>query len=242
MATTTRTRRQLPEILRTLRTSFPDLQERYGVRSLGVFGSYARGEQRPDSDLDVLVEFDDRSVEERPDVDQLRRELSKALGLKVDLGERKQLKPYIGRMILDEVIDVLGADAPRLIRGHTTRVAEQRREWRDYLRDILDNIERAEEFTQGVLFEAFSADTQRVYATLHALLIIGEAAGKIPTAVRRDHPELPWRRIVGLRNIVAHAYFNVNLAEIWRITTEDLPALRETALNMWREQERTFES
>lgn len=52
----------LDDVLRTLRVHLPELRERYGVRTLGVFGSYVRGEQRPRSDLDLLVEFDERPL------------------------------------------------------------------------------------------------------------------------------------------------------------------------------------
>ena len=53
-----RQRPTLDDVLRTLRVHLPELREHYGVRTLGVFGSYVRGEQRPRSDLDLLVEFD----------------------------------------------------------------------------------------------------------------------------------------------------------------------------------------
>ena len=54
--------RSLDELLARLRAELPDLRERWGVRSLGVFGSYVRGRQRPRSDLDLLVEFDGRHI------------------------------------------------------------------------------------------------------------------------------------------------------------------------------------
>lgn len=85
----------LSDIKRTLRTLLPDLQERYGVASLALFGSYVRGDQRPESDLDVLVTFTDppgllRFIE-------LEQELSERLGLSVDLVEKSALKSRRGR-------------------------------------------------------------------------------------------------------------------------------------------------
>ena len=80
----------------------PFLRERYRVRTLGVFGSYARGEQRRQSDLDLLVDFD-----EPPSLlgfIALENYLSDLLGVKVDLVMRDALKPHIGRHILDEVL------------------------------------------------------------------------------------------------------------------------------------------
>ncbi len=90
---------------RSARTLLPDLETRYGVRYLGVFGSYVRGEQSEQSDLDLLVEFDDRPLSLFGFV-RLENELSDALGVKVDLVERRALKPHIGRHILAEVIAV----------------------------------------------------------------------------------------------------------------------------------------
>lgn len=88
----------LEEIRRTLRAHLPELRERYGVKSLGIFGSYVRGEQGPGSDLDILVEF-----ELAPTFFQfieLEDNLSQLLRIKVDLVMKSALKPRIGERIL----------------------------------------------------------------------------------------------------------------------------------------------
>ncbi len=97
--------RTLAQLLNQLRAMLPDLQARYGVQTLGIFGSYVRGEQREGSDIDVLVEFDDRPLS-LFDFIRLEHELSDALGLKVDLVERRALRRHIGRRILAEVVVV----------------------------------------------------------------------------------------------------------------------------------------
>ena len=94
----------LSEIRRRLTRRLPDLTERYAVESLGVFGSYVRGTQRPDSDLDLLVSF-------RRPIDffklvALENELSDFLGISVDLVPEKALKPRIGQRIRAEVVPV----------------------------------------------------------------------------------------------------------------------------------------
>jgi uncharacterized protein len=92
----------LDEILCVLRMHLPELRERYGVASLGVFGSYVRGEQRRRSDVDVLVEFD-----RTPSLFQLvhmQNYLSSLVGAKVDLVLKRTLKPAIGKRILAEVV------------------------------------------------------------------------------------------------------------------------------------------
>ena len=94
----------LNQLLSHLRASLPDLIVRYQVASLGVFGSYVRGEDQPGSDLDLLVEF-----LEPPSLFgfiRLENELSALLGVKVDLVIKSALKPGIGRHILDEVQQV----------------------------------------------------------------------------------------------------------------------------------------
>jgi len=100
-----RRRPTLDDVLRTLRVHLPELREQYGVRTLGVFGSYVRGEQRPRSDLDLLVAFDARPLT-LIHVIALEQHLSDLLGVKVDLVEKKILKPAIGRHILQEVVPV----------------------------------------------------------------------------------------------------------------------------------------
>ncbi len=89
-------------ILAGLRQALPDLKERWPIRSLGVFGSFARGDVTDASDLDVLVEF------ERP-VDMfsflaLEEALAALSGKRVDLVTRRALKPFIGRNILRDLV------------------------------------------------------------------------------------------------------------------------------------------
>lgn len=95
----------LTMLLEQLRLLLPDLHARYGVCSLGIFGSYVRGEQDEESDLDLLVEFDNRPLS-LFDFVRLENELSDALNLKVDLVEKRTLKPHIGQHILREVIAI----------------------------------------------------------------------------------------------------------------------------------------
>jgi hypothetical protein len=93
--------KQLDDILPHLRALQPDLRRRYPIRGMGVFGSYVRGEQREGSDLDVLVECDEGMT--LLDLAGLQDELSTALGIKVDLANRRALKKHIGDRILSEV-------------------------------------------------------------------------------------------------------------------------------------------
>jgi len=82
----------------------PKLEQKYPISELGIFGSYARGEQQPDSDLDVLVAF------EQPvtlfDLVRLENELADELGIKVDLVTRDSLKPRIETRVRDDLVTV----------------------------------------------------------------------------------------------------------------------------------------
>jgi uncharacterized protein len=92
---------QIDDILRKLKAVEPELRRRYPIRALGVFGSYARGEQRPDSDVDVLVEPGEGMT--LPDFAGLQIDLSEALGMRVDVVDKAALRGVTAPRILAEV-------------------------------------------------------------------------------------------------------------------------------------------
>ena len=92
------------EFLRVLRDRLPELKETHGVKSVGLFGSYLRGEETEDSDIDILVEFE--RVPDLFDFVALGRHISDLLGVRADLVMKGALKPGIGKRILEEVIMV----------------------------------------------------------------------------------------------------------------------------------------
>ena|ERR1700690_3157620 len=96
--------RETSRFISILHQHLPEISRKYSVSYLGIFGSYVRGEQEPESDLDILVEF-----EEAPSLfEYIRFEdyLSEILGVKVDLVMKSALKPAIGKHILEEVVAV----------------------------------------------------------------------------------------------------------------------------------------
>lgn len=96
--------RSLEEIRQILKQSMPEIADRYKVKSLGIFGSYVRGEAKKSSDLDILVEFN--QAPSLLEFIRMEDDLSEKLGIKVDLVMKKALKPRIGRRILEEGVPV----------------------------------------------------------------------------------------------------------------------------------------
>ena len=94
----------LESIISILKEHKAELKERYGVREIGIFGSYIRGGYREKSDLDVLVEFEEDAKIGLLKFVNLENYLSDLIGHKVDLVEKSALKPRIGKNILREVI------------------------------------------------------------------------------------------------------------------------------------------
>jgi len=93
----------------------------------------------------------------------------------------------------------------------------------DYIRDMLENAEKAMRFVQGMSFDEFANDERTIYAVIRAIEVIGEAGRKIPKELRDAYSELPWREMAGTRDKLVHEYFGVNLPVVWRTIKDDLP-------------------
>jgi uncharacterized protein with HEPN domain len=102
----------------------------------------------------------------------------------------------------------------------------------DYLRDTLEAIEKAISFVEGMDYGEFSQDDKTIYAVIRALEIIGEATKKIPQDVKDSYKEIPWREIAGMRDILVHDYFGVNLIVVWKAVSEDLPYIEPLFMRM----------
>jgi uncharacterized protein with HEPN domain len=99
------------------------------------------------------------------------------------------------------------------------------RSWRVRIEDILDAIDNIEHYVAGLDFDAFEADRKTVDAVERNLEIIGEATANLPDEVLARWPEVPWRYMKGVRNLLAHEYFGVDVGIIWQTIQEDLPAI-----------------
>lgn len=106
------------------------------------------------------------------------------------------------------------------------------RDYSLYLKDILSNIEATERFVNGISFEEFINDEKTNYAVVRCLEIIGEASKHIPAGLRNKYPDVPWKTIVGTRNVIIHEYVSIDLKEVWKTTVTNLPPLKKQILKI----------
>lgn len=96
-----------------------------------------------------------------------------------------------------------------------------------YLNDIIFSIGLIEQYIAGTTFPIFKESYDIQDKVLRRLEIIAEAAKKLPEDIRKQNPLIPWKSIIGLRNIITHAYDEVNLEEVWEIVTKHLPETKK---------------
>ena len=100
------------------------------------------------------------------------------------------------------------------------------RDYKLYLRDILAALDSIEEFVAGMDLDAFQADDKTTSAVMRKLEIIGEATKQIPSDIRRNHPDVPWKEMAGMRDKLIHFYFGVDYQLVWRAIKQRLPRIK----------------
>lgn len=94
------------------------------------------------------------------------------------------------------------------------------------LQHILDAIREIEIYLHNVSYEEFLEKSEKRFATIKQIEIIGEACNAITDELKIAYPLVPWKPIIGFRNISIHEYFGVNLLLVWEIAKNDLPELK----------------
>ena len=110
------------------------------------------------------------------------------------------------------------------------------RTYKAYLEDIIAAIGKINEYAKGLSFEDLARDSKTLDAVIRNLEIIGEAAKKIPDKVRDKYPAIEWKKICGLRDILIHEYFGIDVVIIWDVIQSKLPVLEAQATAMLKEQ------
>ena len=103
------------------------------------------------------------------------------------------------------------------------------------VRHVLDAMGEIDAYLQNVSLEDFLSNSEKRFATIKQLEIIGEACNRISTAIKEEYPEIEWNNIIGFRNISIHEYFGVNFQIVWQIAKNDLPVLKTQFLKVLNE-------
>ena len=110
------------------------------------------------------------------------------------------------------------------------------RGWKLRIKDIHHSIQAIQQRTANLTQEQFRDDETILKSVLYDFLIIGEATRLIPEGIRSKHPEIPWRLMIDMRNVVSHEYFQVQINMVWRSIIEDLPKLNQQIIALIKQE------
>ena len=101
------------------------------------------------------------------------------------------------------------------------------RDWRMRVQDILEAIQKIQDYTREASLESLQADARTVDAVVRNLTIIGEATRNVPLDIQKRYPAIPWDDMRDMRNVIVHEYFRVSYPILWRTIQSNLPPLVE---------------
>ena len=96
-----------------------------------------------------------------------------------------------------------------------------------FINDILKSLEKIEEYSAGLSFEELKENQMAVDAIIRNFEIIGEAVKYIPNEIKEKFKDIPWKDIIGMRDILIHQYFGEDLDLTWEVVKEEIPKLKK---------------
>ncbi len=102
----------------------------------------------------------------------------------------------------------------------------KKRDYLDYIQDIVDSIIDIENFIGKMSFNEFSQDKKTLNAVVRSLEVIGEAAKRVPESLRKKYPKLPWKEMARMRDKLIHGYFGVDVEIVWKVVKDEMPPLK----------------
>ena len=100
-----------------------------------------------------------------------------------------------------------------------------RRSWEFRIADIVEAIDNVQEYTKGMSYDQFVRDRKTIDAVIKNFITIGEAASHLPEDFIEEHPDIPWRDMRDMRNILVHEYFGVDSQVVWETIKKNLPPI-----------------
>lgn len=107
-------------------------------------------------------------------------------------------------------------------------MAKKRRDELVFLEDILACIHKIEDYTNGLTEKEFEANSEKQDAVIRRIEIIGEAVKNVSKELRAKNPDIPWKELAGMRDVVIHQYFGVTIALVWRAAISEIPSFKKS--------------
>lgn len=105
-------------------------------------------------------------------------------------------------------------------------MSKKKREWKLFIYDMAECIDKIIEYTNNLSFEDFSKDQKTIDAVIRNLEVIGEVVKNIPKDKREFYSHINWKNMSGMRDVLIHDYFGVNLKIVWKVVTLEIPKLK----------------
>jgi uncharacterized protein with HEPN domain/predicted nucleotidyltransferase len=214
----------MPARIELDRAAIAEFCRRHHIVRMALFGSVLREDFQPDSDVDVLVEFDPEHVPGIFGLGAMEDELAPLLGgRKPDLVTVKSLNHRIRDAVLASAEPVYGR--ARLAPRHHGGARPMPKDDSLYLHHMRDNAAKARELLAGKQRADFDADEVLRRALAYTVQIIGEAASRVSPKTKEAHSDIEWHRIVGMRHRLVHDYLAIDEDILWQVVSRDLETL-----------------